>query len=345
MAPSLSRFSHLRAPAGLLLLLIAVNVFAWGWALVAFGGHPTLLGTALLAYLFGLRHAVDADHIAAIDNTVRKLMQEKQRPLAAGFFFSAGHSAIVILSVGAIVFATSALQGRLESFKAAGGVIGTAISAFFLLTLALINLIVLRDVWRNFRRVRQGESISDEQMDLLLGNRGFLARLLRPLFRLVTRSWHLFPIGFLFGLGFETATEIGLFAIATTQASHVLPWHIFAFPVLFAAGMMLVDTLDSMLMVGAYGWAFVNPVRKLWYNLTITLVSVLVAFIIGGLEALGLIVGQFKLSGGVWDVIAQLNDNLAHFGYFVIALFVLSWVASAAIYKWKRLDTLAVSQA
>jgi len=322
--------------------LIVANLLAWGWALTAFADHPTLLGTALLAYLFGLRHAVDADHIAAIDNTVRKLMQDKQRPLSVGFFFSLGHSAVVIIAVALIVFATSALQSRVTGFKEIGGVIGTSVSALFLLTIALINLSVLRDVWGHFRRVRRGERIDDEPLDLLLGNRGLLARMLRPLFRLVTRSWHMFPIGFLFGLGFDTATEIGLFAMAASHTNDGIPlWHLMVFPVLFTAGMALIDTIDSMLMVGAYGWAFVNPVRKLWYNLTITLVSVIVAVVIGGLEALGLIADKLELSGGVWDGVAALNNNLAHFGYFVIALFLASWAISAAIYKWKRFDNLA----
>ncbi|MCW3478492.1 HoxN/HupN/NixA family nickel/cobalt transporter [Neisseriaceae bacterium JH1-16] len=331
-----------RASALMLGGLVAANLLAWAWALTAFADHPALLGTALLAYLFGLRHAVDADHIAAIDNTVRKLMQDKQRPLAVGFFFSLGHSAVVVIAVALIVFATSALQSRVTGFKEIGGLIGTSVSALFLLTIALINLSVLRDVWRHFRRVQRGERVNDEQLDLLLGNRGLLARLLRPLFRLVTKSWHMLPIGFLFGLGFDTATEIGLFAMAASHSSDIFPlWHLMVFPALFTAGMALIDTLDSILMVGAYGWAFVNPVRKLWYNLTITLVSVVVAVVIGGLEALGLIAERLELAGGVWDWVTALNDNLAHFGYFVIVLFLASWALSAAIYKWKRYDNLA----
>ncbi|MFC3531216.1 HoxN/HupN/NixA family nickel/cobalt transporter [Vogesella facilis] len=330
-----------RASALLLLGLVAANLLAWSWALTAFSGHPALLSTALLAYLFGLRHAVDADHIAAIDNTVRKLMQQQQRPLGVGFFFSLGHSAVVIIAVALIVFATATLQSHVIGFKQIGSVIGTSVSALFLLGIALINLSVLRDVWQHFRRVRRGERIDEAQLDLLLGNRGLLARMLRPLFRLVTKSWHLFPIGFLFGLGFDTATEIGLFAMAAAHTSDGIPlWHLMVFPVLFTAGMALIDTIDSMLMVGAYGWAFVNPVRKLWYNLTITLISVIVAVAIGGLEALGLIADRFALSGGVWDWITALNENLAHFGYFVIALFMASWAISAAIYKWKRFDSL-----
>ncbi|UTH74449.1 HoxN/HupN/NixA family nickel/cobalt transporter [Chromobacterium sp. IIBBL 290-4] len=322
--------------------LILANLLAWAWAFAAFSDHPAQLATALLAYLFGLRHAVDADHIAAIDNTVRKLMQEGRHPSAVGLFFSIGHSAVVVIAVALIVFAASALQSRVTGFKEIGGVIGTSVSAFFLLALALINLSSLRAVWAAFRRARAGQPICDEQLNLLLNNRGLIARMLRPLFKMVTKSWHMLPIGFLFGLGFDTATEIGLFAIATSQsAGGVALWHIMVFPVLFAAGMALVDTLDSMMMVEVYGWAFINPVRKLWYNLTITFVSVVVAVGIGGLEGLGLLVDKLQLTGGFWDLIAALNDDLAHFGYFVVGVFLFTWLASAAIYKWKRFDQMA----
>ncbi|MBP4044086.1 HoxN/HupN/NixA family nickel/cobalt transporter [Chromobacterium violaceum] len=339
-APSIGRRLARHAP--ILAGLILANLLAWAWAFAAFADYPAQLATALLAYLFGLRHAVDADHIAAIDNTVRKMMQEKRQPSAVGLFFSLGHSAVVVFAVAVIVMAASALQSRIDGFREIGGTISVSVSAFFLLALAMINLSSLRAVWSAFRRARAGEPICDEQLDLLLNNQGLLARLLRPLFKMVTKSWHMLPIGFLFGLGFDTATEIGLFAIATTQSAHgVALWHIMVFPVLFAAGMALVDTLDSLLMVEVYGWAFVKPVRKLWYNLTITFVSVVVAVGIGGLEALGLLVNKMRLSGGAWDLVAELNENLAHFGYFVVGVFLLTWLASAAIYKWKRFDQLA----
>ncbi|WP_053073457.1 HoxN/HupN/NixA family nickel/cobalt transporter [Chromobacterium violaceum] len=339
-APSVGRRLARHAP--ILAGLILANLLAWAWAFAAFADYPAQLATALLAYLFGLRHAVDADHIAAIDNTVRKMMQEKRQPSAVGLFFSLGHSAVVVFAVAVIVMAASALQSRIDGFREIGGTISVSVSAFFLLALAMINLSSLRAVWSAFRRARAGEPICDEQLDLLLNNQGLLARLLRPLFKMVTKSWHMLPIGFLFGLGFDTATEIGLFDIATTQSAHgVALWHIMVFPVLFAAGMALVDTLDSLLMVEVYGWAFVKPVRKLWYNLTITFVSVVVAVGIGGLEALGLLVNKMRLSGGAWDLVAELNENLAHFGYFVVGVFLLTWLASAAIYKWKRFDQLA----
>ncbi|WP_133680895.1 HoxN/HupN/NixA family nickel/cobalt transporter [Paludibacterium purpuratum] len=330
-----------RQLAATISFLLIANLAAWAWALYAFSERPTLLGMALLAYIFGLRHAVDADHIAAIDNTVRKLMQENQRPFGVGLYFSLGHSSVVILMVAIIVFTTASLQGEIGSLKEVGGVISTSASALFLLALAALNLSALKGIWHNFRRAQRGEPICEEQLNILLASRGLVARLLRPLFRMVSKSWHLFPIGFLFGLGFDTTTEIALFAMAGSQAAQGISlWHVMAFPILFAAGMALVDTLDSLMMVGVYGWAFVSPIRKLWYNLTITLVSVLVAVIIGGLEALGLVASKLHLSGWFWDTIGELNENLAHFGYFVVGIFLVTWVLSAAIYKWKRIDQI-----
>jgi high-affinity nickel-transport protein len=320
-------------------LLFGANAVVWTWAVIALSGRPTLLGTAVLAYVLGLRHAVDADHIAAIDNVVRKLMQEGKRPVSVGLFFSLGHSLVVILVVAAIAATAFALQGRFEHFKSIGGVIGTGVSAFFLLAVALINLIILREVWRSFRRARRGEAVLDHELDRLLSGRGFLARIFRPLFRMVSRSWQMFPIGFLFGLGFDTATEVTLFTVAASQASGGLTFTtVMIFPALFTAGMTLVDTTDSVLMVGAYGWAFLNPIRKIWYNLTITAVSVLVAVMIGGIEALGLISDQLGLAGGFWDTIGRMNDGLANFGYLVIGVFIGSWIVSYLIYRWQGFD-------
>lgn len=285
---------------GIYSLLIALNVLAWTWAVVAFRNHPLLLGTALLAYGFGLRHAVDADHIAAIDNVTRKLMQEKKRPVAVGFFFSLGHSTVVVLASVAVAITASAMQTRFDHYKEIGGVIGTLVSALFLFAIALMNLIILKSIYSAWRHVRNGGKYVEDDFDMLLADRGFLSRLFRPLFRLITRSWHMYPLGFLFGLGFDTATEIGLLGIAATQASRGLsPWAIMVFPVLFSAGMSLIDTLDGHLMLGAYGWAYLKPIRKIYYNMTITLVSVIVAVVIGGIEALGLIADQLKLQGPV----------------------------------------------
>lgn len=325
--------------ATLYVLLIAANVIAWFWAWRLFGDRPALLGTALLAYVFGLRHAVDADHIAAIDNVVRKLMQEGKRPLGAGFFFSLGHSTVVILASVAVAVAANAFQDRLQFFKSLGGGIGTAVSAFFLLAIGIMNIAILRGVWRAFKHVQRG---GDFQSDDLNTGSGFISRLTGPLFRAIAQSWHMYPLGLLFGLGFDTATEVSLLGISATEAAQGLPiWSILVFPALFTAGMALVDTTDSVLMVEAYGWAFINPIRKLWYNMTITAASVAVALFIGGIEAAALIADKFELRGNIWKIAAELNGDLTNFGFVVIGVFVASWLISVLIYRWKGYDTLS----
>lgn len=326
-------------------VLIGINVAAWIWALAAFHDHPVLLGTALLAYGFGLRHAVDADHIAAIDNVTRKLMQENKRPVAVGFFFSLGHSSVVVLASIGVAFATAAMQDHFEGFKAIGGVIGTSVSASFLLLIALMNLVILHAIYKAWRHVRAGGAYVDDDFDLLLANRGFLARFFRPLFRLIRRSWHLYPLGFLFGLGFDTATEIGLLGISASQASQGLsPWAIMVFPLLFSAGMSLVDTLDGHLMLGAYGWAYMKPIRKIYYNMTITLVSVVVAVVIGSIEALGLIGDKLDLQGAFWRFIGTLNDSFGMLGYIIIGIFAVSWAISVLLYRVRGFDRIDVNR-
>ena len=323
----------------LYVLLLTASAVVWTWALIALAGRPTLLGTAFLAYMLGLRHAVDADHIATIDNVVRKLMQEGKRPYTVGLFFSLGHSLSIAVAVAVIAGAAFALQGRFAEFKSVGSVIGTGASAFFLLAIAVINLVILRGVWTSFRKARRGEPVEEQELNALLAGRGLLARIFRPLFRMVSRSWQMFPVGFLFGLGFDTATEISLFAVAASQASGGMTLGtIMIFPALFTAGMTLVDTTDSVLMVGAYGWAFLNPIRKIWYNLTITAISVIVALLIGGIEALGLIAGKLGLEGRFWDLIGDLNSSLANFGYLVVGIFIASWAVSYLLYRWQGLD-------
>jgi nickel/cobalt transporter (NiCoT) family protein len=327
--------------AGLYGILLLFNGAAWFWAAAAFRHYPVLLGTALLAYSLGLRHAVDADHIAAIDNVTRKLMQEGKRPVAVGFMFSLGHSTIVLLGSAAIAATALALQHRMDAAKHIGGLIGTLASTLFLFCIAIVNLVVLRSIYLALQRVRSGAPYVEEDFDMLLADRGFLARLFRPMFAIISRSWHMYPLGLLFGLGFDTATEIGLLGISAAEASKGLPlWSILVFPALFAAGMSLVDTTDNILMLGAYGWAFVKPVRKLYYNITITLISVLVAVGVGGIEALGLLAGEFSLSGTIWEIVGKLNDNFGLVGYCIIGIFVLSWIASFGIYKWLRFDDL-----
>ncbi len=324
-------------------ILLGANLLVWIWAFTAFRDHPVLLGTALLAYSFGLRHAVDADHIAAIDNVTRKLMQEGKRPVAVGFFFSLGHSAVVVVMSVGVAVATAALQSRFEGLKAVGGIISTSASALFLFAIAVANILILIAIFRTFRAVRRGEGLVQEDFDMLLNSRGLLTRLFRPLFRLVTRSWHLLPIGVLFGLGFDTATEVALFGISAAEASKGLSfWSVLVFPALFTVGMSLVDTTDGVLMLGAYGWAFMKPIRKLYYNMTITSISVVVAVAIGGIETLGLIGDQFDLQGRFWDGVGALNDNFGVLGYAIIGIFVAGWVLSAAIYRLNRYDEIEV---
>jgi len=328
--------------AGIYILLIAANILAWVWALAAFHDYPVLVGTAFLAYAFGLRHAVDADHIAAIDNVTRKLMQDGKRPVAAGLFFSLGHSTVVVLASAAVALTASALQSRFDAFRLVGGTIGTLISAIFLFLVAAANFVILRSVYRTFQHVRRGGAFVEEDLNHLLAQRGFLGRVFRPMFRLVSRSWHMYPLGLLFGLGFDTATEIGVLGISAAEASKGLPlWSIMVFPALFTAAMSLIDTTDGALMLGAYGWAFTKPIRKLYYNLTITFVSVLVAVLIGGIEALGLLADRLSLDGPFWILIAALNDHFGSLGYLIIAIFVASWLISIAVYRLARFDRVA----
>ncbi len=332
-----------RRIAGIYAFLVAANLAAWAWAIVAFHDYPVLLGTAALAYSFGLRHAFDADHIAAIDNVTRKLMQDGQRPAGVGLFFSLGHSTIVVALSVALAITATALQENFEAFKTFGAVTGTIVSALFLFAIAAANVIVLISIYRVFTTVKSGGAFVEEDLDLVLANRGLLGRLFRRFFRAVDASWKMYPIGVLFGLGFDTATEVGLLGISASQAAQGLSiWSILVFPALFTAGMTLVDTTDSVLMLGAYGWAFVKPIRKLYYTLTITATSVVVAVVVGGLETLNLIGDQLGLTdgGGFWGMIGALNDNFGEIGYLIIGIFVLAWLVSFVVYRLKRYDEI-----
>jgi high-affinity nickel-transport protein len=331
---------------GLYVLLIVANIVAWLWALAAFHDYPILLGTATLAYTFGLRHAFDADHIAAIDNVNRKLMQEGKRPVAVGFFFSLGHSTIVVALSIAIAVTATALQANFDSFKSVGGVVGTLVSAMFLFAIAIANILVLMSIYRTFQTVRGGGRFVEEELDLMLASRGFMGRMFRRFFHLIEHSWQMYPLGVLFGLGFDTATEVGLLGISATQAAQGMSiWSILVFPALFTAGMSLMDTSDSILMLGAYGWAFVKPIRKLYYNLTITIVSVVVAIVVGGLEVLNLIGDQLGLTdgGGFWGAIGAINDNFGALGYIIVGIFVVSWLISFIVYRAKGYDAIEVA--
>ncbi|WP_225010904.1 HoxN/HupN/NixA family nickel/cobalt transporter [Novosphingobium percolationis] len=323
--------------------LVGANLLAWMWAFSLFHAQPLMLGTALLAWGLGLRHAVDADHIAAIDNVTRKLMQQGQRPISVGFWFAIGHSAIIAVASTTIALTTTALA-QFSAFKDIGALIATSASALFLFTIAAMNLVILRSVWRTFRHVRAGGTYVEEDLDILTGSRGVLSRVFGRLFRLVAKPWHMAPLGFLFGLGFDTATEVAILGMSASQAANGLSIAtILVLPALFAAGMALIDTVDGVVMLGAYEWAFVKPIRKLYYNITITLISAAVAIVIGGIETVALIGSRFALTGWPWSFAADLGTHFNSLGFAIIALFVACWVASFAIYRWKRLDEIEVS--
>ena len=309
--------------AAIYALLLVINLGAWIWALMTFRIQPILFGTALLAYGFGLRHAVDADHIAAIDNVTRKLMNEGKRPVMVGFFFALGHASVVILAAAAI--AATAKAFNVQALRQYGGLISTSVSALFLFLIAAMNLLILRGVWTTFRHVRNGGSYVEEDFDLLLNKRGLVSRLFRPLFALISNSWHMFPLGFLFGLGFDTATEVALLGISATQA---------------AKGLSIWTITDGILMLGAYDWAFVKPIRKLYYNLVITLLAVVIAVFIGGIETLGLIKGQLGLSGGIWNAVDVLSGNFNNLGFIIVGLFIVAWVGSMIVYRYNGYDEL-----
>src|SRR4029077_11113794 len=275
------------------------------------------------------------------DNVTRKLMQEGKRPIGVGFFFALGHSSVVVIAATAIALTASTLQERYPSLLAVGGLIGTGVSAGFLFSIAAMNLLVLAGVYRVFRRVKRGGAYVEQDLDRMLAQRGVLGRIFRRLFRLIERSWHMYPLGLLFGLGFDTATEVGLLGISASQASQGLSiWSILIFPALFTAGMSLMDTTDGVVMLGAYGWAFVKPIRKLYYNLTITFVSVAAALVIGAVEVLGLIGDRLGLEGPFWDAICAVSDNFGTLGYSIVTLFIVSWLVSFRTYRTKGYNRL-----
>ena len=327
---------------GVMALLAAANVGAWAWGLCAFQGNAVLLGTALLAYTLGLRHAVDADHIAAIDGVTRKLMANGQRPLAVGLLFALGHSTVVFgLSLG-IASAARIFAADFDALKQAGGAIGGVISAVFLLAIALANGALFMGQAQAFRAARHGD-LDVAGLEAAL-TRGLLpGRFAVRMNSLISRSWQMYPLGVLFGLGFDTATEIGLLGIAATQATQNLPpWSILVFPALFTAGMCLVDTLDGLLMAGVCQWASLRPVRKLYYNLTITLISALVAAGVGGIEGLGLLAPRLGWDGPVWTVVAAINDNSGMVGVVIIGVIAASWLVSVVLYRARGYDETGV---
>ena len=340
-----SLFSLIKKRPNLILLvvfLIGSNIVAWLWAFTAFRHNTSLLALSLIAWCYGLRHAVDADHIAAIDSATRKLMQQKKRALTTGAWFSLGHSTIVVLASMGIALTTSVFKQHMVWFQNIGGIIGTTVSAAFLLILATINLIIFCQVWKAFRHLKHTGIYDLSTEDVTVS--GPLSWLFRSAFRLVGKDWHMYFVGFLFGLGFDTATEISLLGISASSASNGMSvWSILVFPALFTCGMALIDCLDSILMVEAYGWAFNKPQRKLYYNMTITGTSVIVALFIGGLEGLSLLSDAFSLQGGLWDTVSNLSDHMGNVGFAIIGVFIACWVISALNYRWKKYDGLTFS--
>ncbi len=338
--------------------LISANILVWVLTLVAATRYPLLLPFAVAAYGFGLRHAVDADHISAIDNVTRKLMQENKKPVGVGLFFSLGHSTVVfimsVLIAAGSAYVSSNLADSNSPLKTYGGLVGTLVSAAFLFAIAIMNLVILIEIIRTFRKVTTGGAYSEEEVDSYLNQRGFFARIFRGVFKVIDTSWKMYPVGFLFGLGFDTASEIALLASAGSFASQHVPFYVvLLLPLLFTAGMSLADTTDGVMMLGAYGWAFVKPIRKLFYNMSITLVSVVVAFLVGTLETLSIIQGQLNLTGTFWNFISGANggdvvifgvavNNFELIGGGIIGLFLLSWALSTIIYRVNRYDDMEV---
>jgi high-affinity nickel-transport protein len=332
---------------GIYSFLIGINAALWVVTLLTAISYPFILPIALLAYSFGLRHAFDADHISAIDNVTRKLMQEKKKPVGVGFFFSLGHSTVVFIMSALVAAGSAAIASNLaddnSGLKFWGGLIGTSVSALFLFAIAIMNVIILVQIVQTFRSVTQGNAYNEQEIEEYLNNRGFFARIFRGLFKTVNKSWKMYPVGFLFGLGFDTATEVGLLVISGSLAAQHIPFFVvLLFPLLFTAGMSLCDTTDGVMMLGAYGWAFVKPIRKLFYNVTITTISVLIALVVGTIEALGILSGQLNLSGGFWDVIntVQSGNNFGILGVSIVGIFILSWIVSTIVYKVKKYDDL-----
>lgn len=309
----------------------ALHLLAFIFLIIAAHQYPMMLGFGFVAYTLGLRHAFDADHIAAIDNTVRKLIQQKSNPAGIGFFFSLGHSTVVFLMALILGLSVHWAQKHMPLFEQIGGIVGSIVSGVFLIFIALLNLVILLDLQKMFFKIRQKE-FDREKFEELLLSRGFLSRLFKPLLKFIDKSWQVYPLGFLFGLGFDTATEVALLALsAGASKSTVSLAGILALPLLFAAGMNVMDTLDSIMMTKAYKWAFDTPVRKVYYNMTITAISVLAAFFIGSIELIQIIAGALGLKGAFWNWIQGLNFNWL--GYGLIVIFLGLWTISYAIWK------------
>jgi len=319
----------------------ALHVAGWGLLLVYGAGHPTILALGGLAYTFGLRHAFDADHISAIDNTTRKLLQDGRKPVGVGFFFSLGHSTVVFLIAVALGLTVKWIVDGVVSdggeLRNIGGMVGTTVSGGFLIVIGLMNLVILLDIIRVYRRMKGGE-YDRASLDHELTAGGLMTRIFGRLFRVIDHSWQMYPIGFLFGLGFDTASEVAFLAISAGAAANGLPVTVvIALPLIFAAGMSLMDTADGAFMAKAYSWAFASPIRKVFYNLTMTSLSVFVALFVGGVELVQILVRVLDLRGGVYDAIRG-SDFVGSAGFFIVAAFVLAWAAALLLYKARRID-------
>jgi len=331
----------------MLFTVVGLNVAGWVMLAVAVSGHFHIsktetfgFTTGILAYTLGMRHAFDADHIAAIDNTTRKLVSDGKRPLSVGFFFSLGHSSVVFALALLLNFGIRALDEQVKNSSShlqyTTNIIGTLVSGVFLFLIAAINVVILAGIIRVFRGMRSGQ-YDDGALDEQLNKRGLMNRILGPLARRIDTPWKMYPIGVLFGLGFDTATEVALLVLAGTAVIGGLPFYaVLSLPILFAAGMSLFDTADGCFMNFAYDWAFARPVRKVYYNLTITGLSVFVAFFIGSIEILGLIGQESKLSGGFWSFLGRFNINAA--GYVIVGVFVVTWAAALAIWHFGKIE-------
>ena len=334
--------------------VIALNIVGWGMLLLALGGHYHLskteffgFGTGVLAYTLGMRHAFDADHIAAIDNTTRKLIQDGERPLSVGYFFSLGHSTVVFVLAVFLNFGIRALNGAVKNNTSAlhhwTGIIGTSVSGTFLYLIGLLNLVVLFSIIKVSREMRQGR-YDEAELERQLDARGLMNRVLGGYAKRVDSPWKMYPVGVLFGLGFDTASEVALLVLAGSAVVGGLPFYaVISLPVLFAAGMCLFDTIDGCFMNFAYDWAFSKPIRKIYYNLTITGLSIFIALFIGTIEILGLIAQETDRSGGFWDVIAKFNINRA--GFIIVGIFVATWVVALAIWHFGDIERKWETQA
>jgi nickel/cobalt transporter (NiCoT) family protein len=318
-----------------------LHAAGWGLLLVFAANHPPLLALGGLAYTFGLRHAFDADHISAIDNTTRKLLQREEKPMGVGFFFSLGHSTVVLLIAVALGLAVKwIVQGVVsgsDGLRSVGGEVGTLVSGGFLILIGILNLLILLDIVRVYRNMRRGHYDRDGlEHELMSG--GLMTRLFGRMFRLIDHSWQMYPVGFLFGLGFDTASEVALLAISAGAAAQGLPFGaVISLPLIFAAGMSLMDTADGAFMSKAYAWAFASPIRKVFYNLTITSLSVFVALFVGVVELVQILIRMLGLRGPVFQWIANFNF-IGNAGYVIVGAFVVTWVAALVIYKVRRID-------